>query len=112
MKLFGSLAFVVTTVSWLGIFVLLRRSARLQINTDRRFAEFQKDFESLINYVEVLKGEHHAAQMVLASWSPAHQTPGDTTLGAALKDLAMAVAEVDAEEIRRLPEPPPSAAFG
>jgi hypothetical protein len=112
MKLFGSLAFVVTIVTWLGIIVLLRRSTQFQINSGRRLAEFKKNYESLTKYVEILKDEHRAAQRVMASWSPTGPPPCDTALAAALKDLAMAVAEVDAEEIRHLPEPPPSAATG
>jgi hypothetical protein len=103
----GSLALVVTTVSWVGIIVLLRRTARFQIHAQRRLAELQNRDEAVTAYLKVLKDEHHAAQQVIASWSPADQTANNAALHTALTDLSTAVAEVDAEEIRHLPEQPP-----
>jgi hypothetical protein len=103
----GSLALVVTAVSWLGIIVLLRRTARFQIHAQRRLAEHQKRDEVVTAYLKVLTDEHHAAQQVIASWSPTDQTANNPPLHTALRDLATAVAEIDAEDIRHLPEPPP-----
>jgi hypothetical protein len=62
----GSLALVVTAVSWLGIIVLLRHTARLQIHAERRLAELDNRDEMVTAYLTVLKDEHHAAAVAIS----------------------------------------------